>query len=85
MNSTAVHTKLIHVHVILYAQKGASWSHSRKRIDGGQIVMLSCTSAFAKSGVLLGQTNFCQTAHFSIIFLPISSITNDQDGLMYVQ
>ena len=41
--------------------------------------MPSCTSAFTKSGVLLGQTNFCQIEHFSIF--QISSITNDQDGL----
>ena len=53
-----------------------------------QIVKLSCTSAFTKSGVRLGQTNFYQTAHFSNIiffFLLMSSIKNDQDGLMYVQ
>ena len=47
--------------------------------------MLSCTSAFIKSSVLLGQTNFCQTTHFAVNFLSISSITNDQDGLMYAQ
>ena len=48
------------------------------------IVMLSCMSAL-KSGVLFGQTKFCQQRTSQLFFWPISSITNYQDGLMYFQ
>ena len=81
MNSTAHLANTCHMHKKKYP---VLLTPPRKR-DGGQIVMLTCTSAFTISGVLWGKTNFWQTAHFSNYFLSKSTITNDKDGLMNVQ